>query len=65
MTKHLMNPVNRQYFMVAARGGISSRSCFMHGSLDHEPTHFQGVTTGVHSAFGHFSMFWTVVESDT
>ncbi len=55
-----MNPVNRQYVMAADLGGISFRLCVPHCSLDHGATFFQGVVTGIHPAFGHFSMFWTV-----
>jgi len=54
-----MNPVNRQYLeranLVGQRGliGIYGSQAGFRTSI------FQGVTTVVHPASGHFALFWT------
>jgi len=56
---HLMNPVNRQYVEMASLVGQRGLISIQGGSAGCGTAIFQGVATGVHSASGHVTLFWT------
>ena len=59
MIRYLVNPVNRHYFITGKALWAQRpdwRTFLLSGMLE---GNFQGVTTGMHSASGHFNVFRT------
>jgi ABC-type uncharacterized transport system YnjBCD ATPase subunit len=53
-----MNPVNRQYAEMANLFGHIGLMGIHGCPVGYRKVIFQGVATGIHSASGHFKLFW-------